>query len=493
MQQLTYDQQAEQFLRELMREYYEVGAGLKPELQLAQIYERHADLFTAEAVRDRLDRVDGKASRHLAEFATSSFISDRTKEFDEAVTNAELRAMVEWDGEAIPYQNIRRRLIGEADWRRRHELAERAAQVMAQQNPVRQQGLDRAHELAVELGFDDYTTMVSRLKGLDLPGLVTQMRHLLAETGALYSQLLEDYLEPLAMPRDQVEASDLAYLFRAREYDNLFPAERLLPALETTMRGLGLPLAGERAPTLDVEARPLKNPRAFCAPVQVPDEVYLVIKPVGGQDDFQALMHEAGHAEHFSWVDREMPFAFRYLGDDAVSETYAFLFEHLTHNPRWLTTVLAAPPERAEAYHRFALFLKLWFLRRYAAKLIYELEHLHARDPDPASAYVRLLSDALKIRIDPRRFLDDVDSAYYAAGYLRAWLFEMQLRAALEARFGPAWWADPGAGAMLRELWAIGIRDSVDELARRLGSEGLSLRPLLDELARLGPVGSQQG
>lgn len=485
MRGTKYDRRAEAFLRDLMREHYQVGAGLKQELQVAPIYERYADLFTVETVRDLLERVDEKANRHLAEFATSSFISNQTKEFDEAITNAELQATVEWDGEQIPYQNVRQRLVAEADWRRRHELANRAAEVMARQNPLRQEALDRTHDLAVELGFQDYTSMVSGLKALDLTGLAATMRRLLTTTEGLYSRLLEEYLAPLQMPRDEVEASDISYLFRAREYDDLFPAERLLPALETTLNGLGIPLAGDRAPRLDIEARPLKSPRAFCAPVQVPDEVYLVIKPVGGQDDFQALMHEAGHAEHFSWVDPEMPFAYRYLGDDAVSETYAFLFEHLTYNRQWLEEVLDAPAERREAYHRFSLFSKLWFLRRYAAKLIYELEHLHAGDPDSAAAYVRLLNDALKVKIDPRRYLDDVDAAYYAAGYIRAWLFEMQLRTRLEERFGPRWWTDAEAGTMLKELWAIGIRDSVDEIARQIGYDGLSLDPLLDEFAVL--------
>ena len=88
MQNVLYDERAEHFLRELMREYYAVGAGLKPELEVATIYERYADLFTVETVQALLDRVAGKAERHLAEFAISSFISNRTKEFDEAVTNA---------------------------------------------------------------------------------------------------------------------------------------------------------------------------------------------------------------------------------------------------------------------------------------------------------------------------------------------------------------------------------------------------------------------
>ena len=49
--------------------------------------------------------------------------------------------------------------------------------------------------------------------------------------------------------------------------------------------------------------RPKKSPRAFCAPVRVPGEVYLVLSPVGGRDDFSVLFHEAGHAEHYANVD----------------------------------------------------------------------------------------------------------------------------------------------------------------------------------------------
>ena len=42
-------------------------------------------------------------------------------------------------------------------------------------------------------------------------------------------------------------------------------------------------------------------------PVRVPDEVYLVIPRVGGRDDYEALMHEAGHAQHYAHVDRVAP------------------------------------------------------------------------------------------------------------------------------------------------------------------------------------------
>ena len=80
--------------------------------------------------------------------------------------------------------------------------------------------------------------------------------------------------------------------------------------------------------------RPGKRPRAFCAPIRVPDRVVLVVLPQGGQEDFAALFHEAGHTEHFAHTRRSLPAEQRVLGDNAVTEGFAFLLEHLIGEPR---------------------------------------------------------------------------------------------------------------------------------------------------------------
>ena len=41
----------------------------------------------------------------------------------------------------------------------------------------------------------------------------------------------------------------------------------------------------------------LKVPRAFCARLDVPRDVRLVLQPFGGRLDYSALFHQAGHAE----------------------------------------------------------------------------------------------------------------------------------------------------------------------------------------------------
>jgi hypothetical protein len=488
MPDIPFAERGEQFLIDLMREQYRVGAGLKEQLELAPIYERNADLFDEPTARERVAAMqldaEAKEAQHLTDFAVSNYIENAVKELSEQITNAELKAIVEWDEKQIPYQNVRSVLVREPDYRRRHDLQQRQIAVMVKQNLLRVQRLTAQHELARGLGFAGYRAMIERLRGWDLAGLSKSLAPLLADTETVFDERLGAQLSAARVPRKDADTSDVAYILRAPEFDGMFPADRLFPVFLKTMERLGLEFESTPGLKLDTDVRPLKSPRAFCAPVCVPAEVYLVIKPIGGQDDYRALFHESGHAEHFSHTDAALPFAFRYLGDEAISETFAFLFESLTQTPRWLVDILRVPLREAEKFHRFALFNKLWLLRRYAAKLQYEL-HLHDDGPSGMdSAYRDILADALHVAISPERYLDDVDDAFYVAGYLRAWVFEVQLRRFLLEHFGEGWYESRDAGGFLRQLWSVGLRDSVDEIARtRIGAQGLDPKLLIEELA----------
>jgi len=116
--------------------------------------------------------------------------------------------------------------------------------------------------------------------------------------------------------------------------------------------------------------------------------------------------------------------------------------------------------------------VRLHFLRRYAAKLAYELE-LHGPAPQldrmPAR-YAELLQAATRVRWSQAAWLADVDEGFYVACYLRAWALETRWRAALRERFGARWFESRAAGAWLRSLWAQGQRLGGDELlAETLG------------------------
>jgi hypothetical protein len=106
-------------------------------------------------------------------------------------------------------------------------------------------------------------------------------------------------------------------------------------------------------------------------------------------------------------------------------------------------------------------------VRRYAAKLLYEIEFFQAPDiPAMRNRYFEILSDSLKIPVNPESYLDDIDGSFYVIGYLRSWAFEAQLREFLRTELGNEWFAQRDAGDLLRELWSLGQGPTADELLK---------------------------
>src|SRR5207247_1122091 len=133
-------------------------------------------------------------------------------------------------------------------------------------------------DLSRGLGWEIYRDMCEQLRGIDLAALERQTTAFTHATDGVYRDILEPELEQtVGLGLDELERSDLPWFFRFAEADRHFPAERLVESFRTTLEGLGIDLAAQDNVTLDVEKRPKKSPRAFCAPVRVPYEIYLVV------------------------------------------------------------------------------------------------------------------------------------------------------------------------------------------------------------------------
>jgi hypothetical protein len=154
-----------------------------------------------------------------------------------------------------------------------------------------------------------------------------------------------------------------------------------------------------------------------------------------------------------------------------VTEGFAFLLEDLTEDPVWLERVLGLDDPGGVVRHAAAV--KLVFLRRYCAKLAYELELHDGRGSLEGldERYSELLGGAVGVQWPAATWLTDVDPFFYASRYLRAWALETHLSAALRERFGPAWFEDRAAGAFLRDLWRHGQRFDADELLEQLAGD----------------------
>ena len=158
------------------------------------------------------------------------------------------------------------------------------------------------------LGAPDYVELHLRF-GSGSTSSPTQCRRLLDETERLY----EDALDKLFRERVGISLSEA----RALGLAAALPGAGMGPGLP--VRAAWFPRSKGRSPgsassstpqpnvELDVEQREKKSPRAFCAPIEVPGRVVLVIQPMGGPDDWRALFHEAGHTEHFANTSADLP------------------------------------------------------------------------------------------------------------------------------------------------------------------------------------------
>jgi hypothetical protein len=207
---------------------------------------------------------------------------------------------------------------------------------------------------------------------------------------------------------------------------------------------------------------------------------------MGGLHDYEAFLHEAGHALHYAGCDPALPLAFRRLSrDHALTEIYSYIFEAVTREPAWHAQYFGLSDAQAEENAQVTLFLEALLYRRYTAKLRYELGFWSAfageRGTSPRD-YSPLLTEATGIRYDERNYLADMDAGFYSADYLRAWIRSAQLRAYLIGEVGEDWWRSPQTGELLRELFREGTKPTSEEVAGRLGFDPLDTAPLVADL-----------
>ena len=485
----AYRSDAEQFLERIDREYYLHLSGQKAELELAPIYERHAPLFEREAVEDLRDLAadaDGEEQRrrrYLLQFALDGLLGEATKAEAEESARLEATLEVSVDGSTVPYRQVPVEQANEADASRREALEVASRSLLDERlNPIHREALERSHSLCRDLGWRSYAAAYAELRGLDFGRLSEQTAKLLAETEAPYAPTVDPELRRAGLGiLGELRRSDIPRFFRAPELDAGFPTEGLVSSFARTVAGLGIELDEQANVHLDTEARPTKSPRAFCSPLKVPDEIYLVIAPVGGREDYAALFHEGGHTEHYAHVSAPLPFEFRYLGDNAVTESFAFLMDRLTEDEAWLREMLGTDPEPVVSHSRA---VELIMLRRYCAKLVYERE-LHGADVNLEAMpgrYSDLLSDATRVAWPRENWVSDVDPGFYVVCYLRAWALEAIWRRSLRERFGERWFERREAGEWLRDLWAQGQRLTAEELLADALSDELEFGPLIEEL-----------
>ena len=479
----AYREGADRFIAELDEEYYLHFAGLKDRLELEAIYARHADLTELERAQWLGAGVNGdRRLRELWRFACEGHLGRLTREHAEKLAALEAELEVTVDGETVPFRMLRPEIANEPDRGKRERLDAAMWEATEEHlNPIYVETVETVRAALPSLGASTYLELYERF-GLDLQGLAAQCRAFLDSTADLYEDRLDRALHAnLGLGLAEARRWDVQRMIRSPQWDDRFPADKMVPALRSTLADLGIDLDAQPNVHLDIEQRPQKTPRAFCAPIEVPGKVMLVIQPIGGADDWRAFFHEAGHTEHFANTSPDLEMEYKRLGDSAVTEGWAMLLQHWTDEPAWLSGRLDFP--RPEEFAAEGMLWLLFFVRRYSAKLLYELE-FHSSDSleGMPKRYAEILGDALKFEISEVNYLADIDSGFYVTSYLRSWAFESQLRDNLRERFGNDWFAQREAGSLLRELWSLGQKPTADELLKDVTGAEIQMSAVGDRI-----------
>ena len=345
----------------------------------------------------------------------------RARRAEDQLENALLAARVPWDGDELPLRTAQARLATEPDYRRRDGLGAAVLEVSAGFNDERRSLLAARDELeAAATGIDDPVARNEAEKRVPLRPIADAVDTARVEGTTTFNPSRERWLDRLlGTDRDDVPSSaHMAWIRRLSPLEATYTKERSVPVCLSTLRAMGFDLEAEKGIRPDLEDRPQKAPRACVIPTDPPRLVHLITRAQGGLHDYEAFLHEAGHALHYAGCDPGLPLAFRRLArDHALTEIYSFLLDSVAREPGWHAEHFGLDDRQARENADAAAFSNAILFRRYSAKLGFELEFWgrFRADGGTPGGYEERLTAATGIRYPAANHLADMDAGFYSA------------------------------------------------------------------------------
>ena len=476
------------YIAESTEQYLQLS-GQKADLQLSNIYETYQHLFSNELIQHLIDigqgQEDDRRINYLISYLVKNYLGIAVKELQDQIATQDAKATIEVDGKASSYRRAELLIANTSDPAKREEINRKRIQILKKHNVMRKEMVEKEHEVARGLGYNSYADLWNEIDGLRLDKLEQLAKDFLQQTEALYEKafgrLVETYLK---IPLRVMKAWDILRIGRAPQFDSFFVADKMFEILKATLQNLGIDF-NKQSILLDLEPRETKFVTPFCVPIEVPNRVMLTMMPIEGYYAYKSLFHEAGHALHYSSIPLDTPFEYTYpvSSDYAVPETFSTLIEYLTFDPHWLDTYVQMPLHRD--FVSYFGTVELYKIRRYSARLLYEIR-LHRDTVDGKHQdYTNLMSAAVKFQVPPERYLVDLNPAFYSAGYLQAWVCYAHLQDCLRKNYGDKWFTNPKAGEFLKEVWATAQKYKAREFVQMLGYDRFEITPLVNYIEEL--------
>jgi hypothetical protein len=319
--------------------------------------------------------------------------------------------------------------------------------------------------LQTEFDYEDYPAYCRDKKQIDYRAQVHRLQSLLEETDELYFTAMDAWVqESFGLPLSQLNRFDAIYLLGLHELDGYFPRHLALAHHLDFFKHWGIQVSNLPGLHLDIDYSPLKGSQAMSFALRIPHDIHLLMNPQGGWVDLETLFHEMGHALSNVYTSpRLSPADKDFFPSNALSETYAFLLQHMCLSPPFLERWLGFSSREIERITLYKTVKELSVFRRYVGKFLAEYEIFRENDLANGDIYASLMKRCTGFSYLPETQLFDLAPEFYALDYVFSWMAEAAMEKRLRRTLGDEWMFKEETGTILKDWWWQGNRYELEE------------------------------
>jgi hypothetical protein len=329
--------------------------------------------------------------------------------------------------------------------------------------------------LADELGFGNYIDYCREKKGLDYDAYYDLLNDFLPRSDDIYFPAMERWSsEGFHHHHKEMTRFDAIHMLGLNHMDPLFP-DQPITAFTSFFNHWGIDLNKTPGLHLDLGRGEGKSAQAISFILQVPDEVYVLMKPEGGWIDLETLWHELGHGLSAAFTSPGLSIVNKDLATSfSLSESFAFLNQNITLSIPFLRTCIGLEPHVSKELHYYKVLKDFSMFRRYAAKFLAEYDMFQTGNLSDGRPYAEVMARYTGFYYQPESHLFDLVPEFYSLDYVLGWLTESIMEAYLKDRLGSEWMVRQEAGRILKKWWQQGNENDIPAFLRLNGLEALN-------------------
>jgi len=455
--------------------------GKKPRFDGYRLYAGFEDFLTKETLERLVALEDGREQHRLKFAFMDHYLQQHLYSHDAEYRAWSSAAVAHVNGQRIPFREVIPWCQKSSTRLERLELQKETTALCRFLKPfVSNYWKELLELLKSDFEIDSYLDYCQEKKGIDYPRFYDRIKQFLKVSEGVYYDAMEKWSQNrFGLSLSELTRFDAIYLLGLSEFDPLCPSTPVWDYLSffeywdmdpQSIDGL----------TLDMGTEVEKSAQAMSFIVQVPEEIYLVMKPAGGWIDLETLWHELGHGLSAAYTSPELPLSDRNLSVSFnLSESYAFLLQNIILSRPFLRSVVGLTDDHASTLVYYKELKDFSSFRRYCAKFIAEFEMFENGDLSNGDNYADLMRQHTGFYHQPDSHLFDLVPEFYCLDYLLGWMAESLMREHFEERFGSEWMFRRETGDVLRSWWADGNRLDIFEFMETRGLGRLSMGHLL--------------